>query len=198
MVDSGDLLFLQHVCHKSFSPSQMRRCYTHQFYKKALKELGYQRRYRLSDWDSVGLIVRNKEGARVLFEYYGETFDMDYDEFLRLPFLKDISLRRLKTTNPSIGYVSESFRNEVKDVVKTVEESWPKSSMPVFRDGVDIVLNYWVRSGIGDSEKMKDSLKQTVEDVNKAEPALLAKGIAKYSQPIIIRTEHSRQETKNY
>lgn len=133
----------------------------------------------------------------MLFYYYGKYYDLDYDEFLSLPFFDNISLRKLKTESPAQGYVSSDFRNEVKDVLDTISNSWPSNLESVFRDGVDIVLNYWVKSGVGNVEKMRDSLKQTVRDVDCIHPKLLADS-ARYSPSIIIRTPLSRAETTQY
>jgi hypothetical protein len=142
-------------------------------------------------------VIRDRTGPRVLFYYYGKYYDLDYDEFLSLPFFDNISLRKLKTESPTQGYVSSDFRNEVKDVLDTIANSWPSNLESVFRDGVDIVLNYWVKSGVGNVEKMRDSLKQTVRDVDCIHPKLLG-DTARYSPSIIIRTPLSRAETTRY
>lgn len=159
--------------------------------------LGAEDRYRQGSWDSVGLLIRDREGPRVLFHYYGKYYDLDYDEFLSLPFFNNISLRKLKTESPAQGYVNSNFRAEIKDVLDTISNSWPMNLELVFRDGIDIVLNYWVRSGVGNAEKMRDSLKQTVRDMDCLHPKLLSDS-ARYSPSIIIRTPLSRSETTRY
>ena len=94
------MLLMEHVCWKSFTPLQMARC--------SLQKL------RRQEWDSAGLLLRNSEGPRVLFVYSGSYFDLEYDEFLRLPFFNGVGLRKLKTNDPAAGHVSEDFAQQLQ------------------------------------------------------------------------------------
>ena len=159
MVDTGDMLLTEHACHKSFSLTEMAKCQ----YKKILK----------SSWESAGLVFRDQEGARVLFVFNGVYYDLLYDEFLRLPFLQAVALRKLTTDDPKFGQVEDL---DLKKATSTE----------------DLFVKYWQRIGLVGEVKGP----VTIDSINQAKPLSMNKG--KYAEVIIVRTEVSKHETKKY
>lgn len=180
-VQSGDLLYMKHSCLNSFSVSEIRKCYTHSFYKSYIKFTNQRKKFRQSDWDSVGLIV-NAKSKRVLFQYFGKFYDMDLEEFVNLPFFSEISLSTFSTDYEKINDTSEAFREKIHHLQSVLNQSWPIRSHGLFRDGVDIVLNYWVFIGFANIDTLKDSLRQTVGDLEKSRSRLLMEKFGSYSR----------------
>ncbi|CAG9334935.1 unnamed protein product [Blepharisma stoltei] len=187
ILDTGDLVFMQHVCYKSFSPLLIGKCYLSQKYKSLLTQFGYKQ----ENWDSAGIIVRNREGAKVIFKYFSEVYDIDYDEFLKIPFFSFVSLRKMKTKDPAVGYMK---REELSEEVKKENE----------RSGIFDVIDinncavpwlYWKKTGTLKND-YKDKI--TLQDINTMAPKCLDSEKVKYSGSIIVRSNFSRQETQKY
>lgn len=183
MLDTGDLLFMQNRCSKCFSIKEMRYCY-----KQRLKRISGQLiGMTFSEWDSVGVIIREKGGPRVLFYMKNVLYDLEYGETLSLPFFQDIGVRKLRADKPEIGNVGIEFR------AKIVEENIGKRKFR-FRPA-EIVIRYWKATGMFNGEKTNDIC---IEHFDSARPKWLKLELAKYSEPIIVRTEYSRRDEINY
>ena len=189
MLDTGDILLMEHKCEKAFKINEMRYCYTHKLYKSIRRSLSVQD----SNWDSAGILLREKDGPRVVFQFFNKIYDLEYDEFLRIPFFQDVGLRTLKTDNLATGFVSREFRAHIYN---RFEEKNISMITGVFENGVDIIYNYWIKSGLADSEN-KD-IPTRLEDIDTYKPKALKGNIANYSAPIIIRTKMSKSDSTNY
>jgi hypothetical protein len=184
MLDTGDVVFMQRVCYKTFSFLEMSACYGDKLEKSILSSIGIHK----SDWDTVGLLFRDKYGPRVLFYFANEIYDLDYGEVLSLPFFQDISARKLKTKDKATGKVGNDFRAHL------VNENQEKGLWVSYQPA-DIIVKYWKKAGV---YKEVDGFKPCVENIDKANPEVLDKDKAEYSEPIILRTELSKIEVKNY
>ena len=184
---SGDLMFMKHQCFNSFSVSEMKKCYVHKVYKSYVSITGQSERYRQSHWDSVGVLVKDESGTRVLFWYFGHFYDYSLEEFLLLPFLSNVSVSRLITGNKLIDEDSSNFRRRIYLLNEIIEKSWPKRSEGLFRDGVDIILNYWTSIGFSNIELIKSYLRQTVGDIENSKSKILVGGFGEYSRLIPLK-----------
>lgn len=183
----GDLIFMTHRCDKSFSISQMKKCYVHKIYKWYITATGQELRYRQSEWDSVGLLVKDKEDLRVLFYYYNQLYDISIREFFLLPFFDELSFRSIITERTGLDKLSMEYRNKIIDIYDIIGKSWPKRTKDLFRDGVDIVLNFWSRAGLSNIDVLQNSLRQTVGDLEKNTEKVLVEGFGSYSKLIKIK-----------
>lgn len=86
----------------------------------------------------------------------------------------------LKTEYPKLNEISSDYRIKIHTLYEVIENSWPKRSTELFRDGVDIVLNYWARVGFIDIEHIKPLLRQTVGDLEQSKSKLLVEGFGDY------------------
>ena len=184
MLDTGDIILMQSICSKSFSISEMAFCYKAKFLKSVLSSVGINK----SDWDTTGLLFRDKHGPRVLFYNSSQIYDLEYGEVLSLPFFQDISARKLRTKDKETGRVGNEFRAQI------VNENL-KVNFWVNQNSAELVLKYWKDAGI---YVEADGFEACVESIDKANPDVLDKDKAQYSEPIILRTELSKIEAKNY
>lgn len=106
---------------------------------------------------------------------------MSVEDLFSRPYYSEIGLRRIQTNGDSIEERSHLYLQEINDMKSTLEESWPYPSQTIFRDSIDVVLNFWTRIGVGNIEKMKTAYRQTTEDLNKQSPKMLSGDSANYS-----------------
>lgn len=183
MLDTGDLILMQHVCHKSFTPLSMAQCLMTQKYKEAMRSFSFPQ----EEFDSSGIIIRNREGAKAIFKYYSDFYELDYDEFLKLPFFSNILLRKMKTEDPKLGYVKIDFADNAKNELKN-------NSLTDFK-GTEVPVIYWEKSGFMRSEEGKNI---KLGDLAEFKIKYLDAEKVKYLATIVVRTEFSRKESKNY
>lgn len=112
---------------------------------------------------------------------------MDYDEFLRVPFFQDIALRKLKTSQLSIGFVGSSFRNEIFEKYASRSSNF---IFGTFENGVNIILDYWQKSGL--TNKTEEFALSSIEEIDICNPPALNQEICEYSGHIIVRTKCSK------
>jgi hypothetical protein len=188
MIDTGDLVFMQHNCFKAFSVSEICNCYFANFSGNILRKFGL----RNCGWDSIGLIVRDKQGARVLFYFYNRLYDLEYDEFLRIPFFEDIALRKLVTSNKAVGFVGIQFRSGIDKLYNEKKKAFIIGN---YENGVNIVLDYWLKSGLIEEQ---NSAIRKIEEIDVCDPKVFKHDSSKYSEPIILRTKMSKNEIERY
>ena len=163
--------------------SELAFCYKKKATKNILGSLGINK----SDWDSVGVIIRDKTGPRVLFFSCQEVYDLEYGETLTLPFFQDIAVRKMRTAQKEIGYVGSEFRAQV------INENL-ESGISI-ADPAELPLKYWRAAKLLEGEGA-DGI--SVEKIDCAKPQRLNLELAAYSEPIIVRTGLSRLDEKNY
>ena len=175
MLDTGDLLFVQCNCWALLAEQQIRLCFLRQTARK-LKDL-VKRGYASKDyWDAVGLIYRDPDGPVVLSDLQGIRNVYSYYNFLALPGVQAVQLRKLSTKDPKLGFVDVDFQAKA---MKRQSPAWLESS-----DGVDIVRQYLQTTGLDNGE-----LYSTVEEVETK--ALVKPELGKYGPAIVVRTEQS-------
>lgn len=189
MIDTGDMIFISHNCSKTFSLKEMFHCYKHKLSKSCYELF----RPSAQSWDSTALVVRDKFGPRVLSNIFSKVFDYEYNDFLMLPCIEDVAIRRLNA-----DVVIENFDiTEFKGLIHKNfggKRRWLRKNQ--YSNGVEIVLNFWVKSGLI-KKKIEECKARTVEDLQVKVPLDL-EGSAKYSELIIVRTEFSKKEVKKY
>lgn len=182
LLDTGDLLFVQCDCWQLLAEKQIRLCFLRNAVRKARMYLG--KGYSSDDyWDSVALVYRDRAGVTVLSDFQGFKSAYSYDDFLALPFVRAVKLRKLTTTKPQQGFVEASF------LPKALVRSPP--AWLISEDGVSIVKQYLGTTDLGSGEDC-----QTVEEMERGK--LIQAEVGKYGLAIIVRTEDSKLETKNY
>jgi hypothetical protein len=191
MLDTGDLIFMEHLCHKAFKVSEMRYCYTNKLHKFILSKIGYPK----SEWDSSAILLRDSKGPRVLFHFFGTVYDLGYDDFLRIPFIQDVALKKLKTKKLEMGFVSSDFRNFIINKYKNTKNNFLTGKIG---NGIEIILEYWIHSGLTNIEKLKENPITSIEGIDNNLPKVLDHEVSSYSEPIIVRTKVSKNDTKNY
>jgi hypothetical protein len=190
MLDTGDILFMEHICHKTFSLREFFYCYKNKAVKKIGKSLGV----KYSDWDGTGVLIREKRGPRVLFNFAQKLYDLEYEEVLRMPFFNDISVRKMRTVKPEIGTVGNEFRAMVHtEIIERQKLEWVYQLL----NPVEIAIKYWKKTELLDGESIKSEAKMYLEDIDRVNPRFLDRKKASYSEPIILRTFMSRLETEN-
>lgn len=192
MLDTGDLLFMELKCHKTFSALEMGYCYYAKLKKKIFMSFGN----RLSDWDGTGILIRDKLGARVLFFLCHKLYDVDYDEFLRLPFFADIALRRMKTEDPILGSVGSEYRALVHNQYLEQKTGF----LPSIVNEADLALKYWEKTGL--LQKLEQGQNRenakSIEELDYYIPKGVDRKMVSYSEPIILRTWMSKLDSDNY
>jgi hypothetical protein len=93
-----------------------------------------------------------------------------------------VAVRRITAKGESIEARTTLFLEEVSDIRETLKDSWPRGKYDVFRDSVDIVLNFWSRVGICKVDRLKTAFRQTVEDLSSPRPRMLNEDSAEYSE----------------
>jgi len=169
-------------CSKSFSVSGFVLCYKNKAIKTIYRSLGIYK----SDWDSVGVIIRDKTGPRVLFYSDQEINDLEYGEALTIPFFRDIAVRKLRVIDNEVGSVASEFR------AKVVNENLEYGIG--FADPAELILKYWKAANI--LERRVEDI--SVEKIDSAYPIGLNIQLAAYSEPIIVRTVLSKLDERNY
>jgi hypothetical protein len=160
----------------------------HCYYRKISKSLQSFSGFHKSDYDSVGLLLRDKSGPRVLFYSSNQIYDLEYGEVLSLPFFQDISARKLRTKQPGLGNVGIEFRAQT--VNQKIENGYFD-----FSDPAELIVKYWKYAELA---KDLEDFQISVENIDCARPGLLKNDLAEYTEPIILRTELSKLEVKNY
>jgi len=184
LLDSGDLLLVQCDCWQLLAEKQIRLCFLRNAVRKARLFLG--KGYgEDSSWDSVALVYRDQEGVTVLSDFQGIKGAYGYDNFLSLPFVRAVKLRKLTTAKPQQGFVELSF------LEKVFQPEPEPAAWLISEDGVGIVKKYLRETNLGTGECCG-----TVEEMEKGR--LIEAEVGKYGPGIIVRTEDSKLETKNY
>ncbi|OMJ94224.1 hypothetical protein SteCoe_2712 [Stentor coeruleus] len=181
-LDTGDLLFMEMKCHKAFSATEMGYCYYAKLKKKIYMSFGY----RSSNWDRTGILIKDQLGARVLFFSYHKLYDVDYDEFLRLPFFADIAFRRMKIEDPILGAVGCEYRARVHN--EYLEQK--KWFLPNIINETDLAIKYWAKTGLLEKFEQGEDREnaRSIEDLDFNIPKGVNGKIVSYSEPIILRT----------
>ncbi len=182
LLDTGDLLLVQCNCWQLLAEKQIRLCFLRKVMQKARVYLGTGYKSE-EDWDSVALVYRDKEGVTVLSDFQGVKSAYSYDDFLSLPYVQAVKLRKLTTSKPQHGFVEGSF---IPKALARTSAAWLIS-----QDGVDIVKMYLRETGLSTCEGFS-----TVEEMEREK--LVEAEMGKYGVGIIVRTEDSKKETKNY
>ena len=176
-------------CAKCFTPSEITVCYINKAYKYALRTVGSY----ATEWDSTAVLIRDKAGPRVLFTNYTKFYDLEYDEFLRIPFIEDVVMRKLLSQVDCRDFVGIHFRALIANQLQIMGR---KKRELLFENGVLIIKHYWVSSKL--TEKKFDELSvRYIYQIDCSDLPDLVEGV-RYSEPMIIRTKYSKQDTKNY
>lgn len=185
----GDLVYMKHNCSKGFSINSIRKCYVHKMYKWWAIKKGRKEDYHISDYDSVGVVVWTTEGPQVLFQFFNTYTVLPVSEFLCLPYISELSISKLATSSLDLKNNSEKFLLKVQHIEQVIQNSWPKRSKCLFRDGVDIVLNYWAFSGMANIEDIRRRLRITVFDLEISSDKFINKSSGQYSSLIKLQNK---------
>lgn len=139
---SGSLLFMKHSCGNSFSVNDITRCYIHKFYSYYVSRESKKSSFRQGNFDNIGVLLQKPDNYTVMYTYYGKFYEVPYQDFMALPFFSEIWIRNIETTHPSLDSESLKFKNDVEDLINIIENGWPSQKSKIFRDSVDLVLNY--------------------------------------------------------
>ena len=137
-------------------------------------------REKQETWDAVGLVYRDHRGPQVLSDFQGLKSTLSYDDFLNLPGIQAVKLRKLTSKS---NFIRENFKEKA---MQKHASNWVKSS-----DGVDIVRLYLQETGLGTGEDYSS--------VEEMEGKVLVKPeLGKYGPGAVIWTEDSQAEVKHY
>mmetsp|Transcript_13917 Transcript_13917/g.13910 ORF Transcript_13917/g.13910 Transcript_13917/m.13910 type:complete len:121 (-) Transcript_13917:159-521(-) len=120
----------------------MRKCDVHKMYHRSVSSEEESARYRQGKWLNSAIVIKSKDETKIFHSYYGKLYQNNYNEFVNLPYISQISMRKLETDIPELEANSHDFIEEFKDLIDIVNNSWPNHSADIFRDTIDLILNF--------------------------------------------------------
>jgi hypothetical protein len=146
-----------------------------------------ERRYRQGEWDSLATVLPDQAGLQVVGYMHHSYSDYPADSFLSLPFIEAVGVRRLESREPGLKHRSLHFRKSLGNLHSALTESWTFSPPTVFRDDVDLVLNFWSHVGLADQNMLTSMIRITIEDLNVRKSKVLGIGVPGYSDLEVIK-----------
>eukprot|EP00359_Climacostomum_virens_P004094 CAMPEP_0204907476 /NCGR_PEP_ID=MMETSP1397-20131031/6621_1 /ASSEMBLY_ACC=CAM_ASM_000891 /TAXON_ID=49980 /ORGANISM="Climacostomum Climacostomum virens, Strain Stock W-24" /LENGTH=176 /DNA_ID=CAMNT_0052076645 /DNA_START=90 /DNA_END=617 /DNA_ORIENTATION=- len=159
----------------------IKQCIVHHAYKGYVSFTNNNRLYRQGPWDSVAVVYSAEGELKALTKYYDNYEELTLADLLSRPYYAEVGVRKIEVKGDSLQKRTDLYLEEIHEMQDTLAKSWPKPKRDSFRDSVDIVMNFWCRTGLGNIEKMKVSLRQTTEDLNSQKPKMLSFDLAAYS-----------------
>ena len=183
----GDLVFMEFKCGALPSSDEIVNCYKEQVYRRLVLAKGKEKRYRQGEWDAVAVVVKDESDTRVIGFLNGVYCSYPANTFAELPFLAKAAVRRLNTIEPHMDRRSANFFEAAEILQQALAEGWSLRKPEVFRDSVDLVLNFLVHVNLADTGVLKNMLKLTVEDLNVPRPKFIGVGAGQYSDLIPLK-----------